>query len=202
MTSTIPPPPATRKARATYESLIEATREVLRHSGVPSPEAIAAEAGVSPATLYSYLSSKDAMVAAAFDTVLAAMHGDLVEVLSVEGLLERGLEAVVHETVRHVVRGFLQDARLVRLAIARLPESELAREVYRRREEATLAHVERFVRLGQEAAKLRAGDPGVLAQAFVVGIQGLQNPLVLRPGSGPVVDEVACGLVALLAPPD
>ena len=71
MTTVLPPPPSTRKARATYETIISSTREVLRSQGVLSPELIADHAGVSPATFYTYFSSKDAVLAAAFDEVAA-----------------------------------------------------------------------------------------------------------------------------------
>lgn len=200
MTTALPPPPTTRKARATYETIIASTREVLRTMGTLSPESIAEHAGVSPATFYTYFSSKDGVLAAAFDATLAAMTFDLDEVLSIEGLLDNGLEPTVHALVRRIVRGFSRDARIFRLAISRLPESEPIQQVYREHEENILAFLERFIRLGASAGHVRSGPSDAIAAALLVSIQGYQNPIILRSGSGPVTDELAGMLVSLLRP--
>jgi AcrR family transcriptional regulator len=200
MTSTLPPPPATRKARATHERLVAATREVVRRSGVLAPEAIAEHASVSPATFYTYFSSKDEALAAAFDAVLAEMRVRLEATLGVEQVLEEGLAPVVRRMTHEVVRGFAHDARLFRLAISRLPDSEVIRAVYRGREAEALALLARFVRLSAAAGRVRPADPDTLAAALLVSVQGLQNPLLHRPGAAPVIDEIAAVVVALLAP--
>lgn len=200
MTTALPPPPTTRKARATYEAIIASAREVVRSRGLLSPELISEHAGVSPATFYTYFSSKDAVLAAAFDASLEAMSADVGEVLSIEGLLENGLDKTVHALVRRVVRGFSHDARIFRLAISRLPESDAIRQIYREHEEGILLFLERFIRLGAAAGKLRAGRSEAMAAAILVTIQGYQNPLILRPGSAPVTDELASMLIGLLRP--
>lgn len=201
LTPALPPPPGTRKARTTYEAIIASTREILRTRGVLSPELIAEHAGVSPATFYTYFSSKDAVLAAAFDATLAAMTFDLDEVLSIEALLEDGLDTTMQALVRRIVRGFSHDARIFRLAISRLPESETIRQVYRHHEELILALLERFIRLGAAAGRIRRGGAtDVMAAVLLVTIQGYQNPLILRPGSGPVTEELAGMLLALLRP--
>lgn len=198
MATALPPPPSTRKARATYLRLIGATREVLRTRGVLAAEDVADHAGMSVATFYTYFSSKDEALAAAFDASLADMLAELEAVLSVETVLEHGLEEVCHTLARRVVRGFSRDARTFRLAISRLPEAEVIRRVYREWEERMLAHLIRFVRLGAAAGRLRAGDETAIASALLVSIQGYQNPLVLRPGAQEVVAELAGMLEALL----
>ncbi len=200
MTTVLPPPPTTRKARATYETIIVSTREVLRNQGVLSPELIADHAGVSPATFYTYFSSKDAVLAAAFDATLMSMTEELDTALSIEGLLDHGLDATTHTIVRKLVRGFSHDARIFRLAISRLPDSETIRQVYRHHEENILTMVERFLSLGQAAGMIRKGDTEAMAAAFLVSIQGYQNPLILRPGSGPLIDELTAMMFALFQP--
>jgi hypothetical protein len=102
--------------------------------------------------------------------------------------------------VRTGVKHFHRAARVVRQAIARLPESPEVVEVYKRRSDEQLAMIGRFVRLGIAAGRLRTGDVSVLARAVMVQLQGLQNPLVLSPGAGPVVDEICRVVLALLAP--
>lgn len=196
----MPTVPATRKTRATYHRLVDAARDSVRRNGVLLPEVVAETAGVSPATLYTYFGSKDALLASAFDAALGEIGDEVGRILNIEKLLEDGLESVSRRLVRTVVKHFTRDARLVRLAIARLPESPDVVEVYRRRGDEQLAMIGRFVRLGIAAGRLRTGDVSVLARAVMVQLQGLQNPLVLNPSAGPVVDEICRVVLALLAP--
>lgn len=196
----VPTVPATRKTRTTYQSLVDAARESVRKNGVLLPEAVAETAGVSPATLYTYFGSKDALLASAFDAALGQIGEEVALILNVEKLLEEGLETVTRRLVRTVVKRFTHDARVVRLAIARLPDSAEVVEVYRRRGDEQLAMVGRFVKLGIAAGKLRIGDVSVLSRAVMVQLQGLQNPIVLHSGSGPVVDEISRVVHDLLAP--
>ena len=196
----MPTVPATRKTKATHQSLIDAARDSVRRNGVLLPEAVAETAGVSPATLYTYFGSKDALLASAFNAALGEIGHEVSRILSIERLLEEGLESVTRRLVRTVVKHFTQDARVVRLAIARLPDSPEVVEVYKRRGDEQLAIISRFVRLGIAAGKLRDGDVSVLSRAVMVQLQGLQNPIVLHSGSGPVVDEICRVVNDLLAP--
>jgi AcrR family transcriptional regulator len=190
----------TRKARATYGNLVTAARESVRRSGILSPEAVAEAAGFSPATLYSYFGSKDALLAAAFDAALADIAAAVKPILGIDRLLEQGWEPTARALVRAVVRGFSHDGRLVRLALTRLGESEEILTIYRRRNQEEIDLFTRFIRLGTAAAQLRQGDPGILARTVVLMLQALQNPLALGPGSGPVIEEVNRALYRLLAP--
>jgi len=196
----VPTLPATRKTRATYQSLVDAARESVTKNGILLPEAVAETAGVSPATLYTYFGSKDALLASAFDAALGQIGEEVALILNVEKLLEEGLESVTRRLVRTVVKRFTHDARVVRLAIARLPDSAEVVEVYRRRGDEQLAMVGRFIKLGIAAGKVRIGDVSVLSRAVMVQLQGLQNPIVLHSGSGPVVDEISRVVHDLLAP--
>lgn len=196
----VPTVPATRKTRATHQSLIDAARDSVRRTGVLLPEAVAENAGVSPATLYTYFGSKDALLAAAFNAALGEIGEEVGRILSIERLLEDGLESVTRRLVRTVVKHFTQDGRVVRLAIARLPDSPEVVEVYKKRGDEQLAMIGRFVKLGIAAGKLRDGEVLVLSRAVMVQLQGLQNPIVLHSGSGPVVDEICRVVFDLLAP--
>jgi AcrR family transcriptional regulator len=196
----VPTAPATRKTRATFQTLIEATRESVRRNGVLLPEVVADTAGVSPATLYTYFGSKDALLASAFDVALGEIGDEIAHVSSVENLLEDGLESVTRRMVRTVVKHFTRDARLVRLAIARLPDSPEVVAVYKRRGDEQLAMIARFVKLGIAAGKIRPADISVLSRTVMVQLQGLQNPIVLHSGAGPVVEEISRVVHHLLAP--
>ena len=155
---------------------------------------------MSPATLYTYFGSKDALLARAFDTALGDIGEDVARIMTIESLLEHGLESITRRVVRAVVKHFTRDARLVRLAIARLSDSPEVVEVYKRRSDEQLAMIGRFVRLGISAGKLRTADANVLARTVMVALQGLQNPIVLHSGSAPIVDEIARMMQHLLSP--
>jgi len=183
--------PATRKTKATHAKLIAAAREAMRREGTISPEFVAETADLAPATLYTYFASKDLLLAAAFDAALGEI-GDAIEpILTVERLLEEGWESLSRHLVRSVVKGFSHDGRLVRLAVTRVVDSTEVLEVYNRRTAEQLDLLSRFIRLGMAAGHLRKGDPTVLARSLLLLLQALQNPLALRPGMGPVVDEMA-----------
>ncbi len=196
----MPIAPSTRKTRATHAGLISATREVVRRTGTVASEQVAEAAGLSSATLYSYFGSKDLLLAAAFDAALDDINQSTASILSVERLLENGWDNTARALVRSVVRRFTHDARLVRLAVARLPDSPEVRLVYRKRQEEAQATIQRFIRLGTAAGKLIDGEDDVLAKTLLVLLQGLQNPIVLQPGAGPVVDEIASTVFRLLEP--
>jgi AcrR family transcriptional regulator len=196
----VSPLPATKKTRATYSHLVQATRESVRKSGILSPEAVAEVAGFSPATLYSYFGSKDLLLAAAFDAALADISLAVEPLLAIDRLIEEGWEPSARGLVRAVVKGFSHDGRLVRLALTRLGESEEVRSVYNRRNEKEIESFTRFIRLGAAAGQLRDGEPPVLARTVVLLLQALQNPLALGPGSAPVINQVARALYLLLAP--
>ena len=192
--------PETRRSPATRAAVVTAGRIVVRRTGSLSPEAVAAEAGVAPATFYLHFSSKDEALAAAFDEVLGELHDTTAGALAVENLLERGLEPVVRNLVRGVVKGFRRDAGVMRLAISRLPESDTVRSVYREWTDRTLDLLTGFVRSGSRAGLVDGSDPEATAGALLVSLQGYQNPEVLQPGTSRVLDRLTSMVLSLLTP--
>lgn len=191
--------PPEGKAQRTFDQLVAAARDEIVASGSASPEAVAARAAMAPATLYTYFSAKDDLVAAAFDQVLAGLNSRIASRMTIERLLDNGLGAVVADVVTAVRRGFAADAPVFRLALARLPERRLIREVYRAREAEALATLRRFVELGAEAGKVAGDDPDVLAGVLLVSLQGLNNPHLLRDErADEVVAALSTALVAAL----
>ncbi len=192
----LPLPPTSRKARSTHDALVTATRDVIRRTGALIPAEVAETAQLSPATFYAYLSSKDTALAAAFDLSLGEMLQRVAEKANVEHLLEEGLETTVRAVVEETAGAFRLDARVFRLAVGRLGESELLRAVYRHRETEALQLLARFVRLGAAAGKIRGEpDPETVARALLVALQGLQNPLLHEEGER---DEVVALLSEML----
>jgi AcrR family transcriptional regulator len=181
---------------------VGAARETVRREGNLSPETVADAAELSLATLYVYFSSKDALLAAAFDAALDEIGKAIEPILTVENLLDRGLEKTTHRLTRTVAKGFFRDGRLVALALARVGDSPEVRDVYNRRNNQQLDLLTKFVRLGILAGRIRSADAGVLARTTVVLLQALQNPLAQSQRSGPVIEEIARALKSLLSVDD
>ena len=195
----LPPPPATRKARATYDSIVEATRSELRRRTL-SPEAIAERARVSPATFYTYFSSKDEVLAVALHAALSERFERLHAVLSIENLLDEGLAAVAERVVEVTVGSYRKDAGTIQLAVIRSEESKAIDGVLNHWLMTTLEDLRRFIRLGQRAGQLRDGDVDRMATAMLISIQGYKSPLVLESSDDALVCELSSMLTALLRP--
>jgi AcrR family transcriptional regulator len=195
----LPPPPATRKARATYDSIVEATRSELRHRTL-SPEAIAERARVSPATFYTYFSSKDEVLAVALHAALSERFERLHAVLSIEELLDHGLPAVAESIVEETVASYRRDAGTIQLAIIRSEESKAIEGVLRHWSTTTLDELRRFIGLGQRAGQLRDGDVDRMATAMLISLQGYKSPLLLESSDDALVGELASMLTTLLRP--
>lgn len=199
-TSHLPPPPVSRKARSTYDSLLESSYEIIRATGALSPEDVTERAAVSTATFYTYFSSKDHAVAAAFDLGLGRLLTQLDQQMTVEALLDTSLAVVVTEATHTVFDSFRRDARLYRLAISRLGESPMVRAVYGAREAQILDFLTAFCRRGIVAGRIRDADPRVLAKVFLVTMQGYQNPTLVRSSDEEVLAELTSMLVWELSP--
>ena len=192
--------PAGRRAQETYRNLGRATRQLISETGGFSGEEVAARAGMSPATFYTYFPSKDDALAAALDEVLRDLVTRTLASLEIERLLERGLRPVLEKAVAESLDVFQNSALVMRLALARLPESPAIRHVYRDRQAEAVAELRRFIRLGIAAKRLSAEDPEATTSALLVALQGLNNPLLLRRGATPVVAKMVESMVILLDP--
>lgn len=190
--------PTSRKTKTTHDALIQAARAVVARTGSLSPDAVAETAGVSTATFYAYFSSKDALLAAAFDQAVGETNRFIKETMSIEALLEHGLDVVARNVVEGLVEMSAEDANLVRLVLARLSGSEDVRETYRRRELEALATIARFIRLASAAGQIPDGEPEVLARMVLVILQGSYSPLLPGPDRGRVVAKLVVMLRALL----
>lgn len=196
----LPPPPTSRKARSTYDRLLESCHAVMQKSGSVSPEDVTEMAGVSTATFYTYFTSKDHAVAATFDLILGRMTSRLADELSIERLLDENLESVIRRAVRIVIDSFRADARIYRLALSRLTDSPMMRDVYVTREQEILSYLGMFIRRGVSAGRIRDEDPSLLAAVILVTMQGLQNPTLIRSTDRRLDSEIASMLVWELSP--
>lgn len=196
----LPPVPKSRTALATYEALVESSTEEIRATGRVSAETITDRAGVSTATFYTYFTSKDHAIAVTFDRSSGRLISTLGAQLTMEALLDEGLESVVRRAVTTVAEAFRADTRIYRLAMSRLSESDMMRRVYQARETQVLEFLEPFMRRGIAAGRIRDTDPLHLARVFLVVMQGLQNPTLTRTEDPRLVDELAGMLAWAMSP--
>ncbi len=199
-------PVATGTARAerTREALVDAVLARLRTDGAFTTEQVAADAEVSVATVYNrFPDGRDGLLAAAFDRSLARVVAASDGPLTVEHLLDHGLEATLAAMVEGLVEAFVDEALVFRAALARLPESRAIRDAYRGHEATSRAVNRRFVELGQAAGRVSDGDPGELADLLLVVGQGVNNPVLLGAADrGPLCAHLTAALVAVLSPED
>ena len=192
--------PVSRSER-TRRILVDATVDRLRSDGAFTAEQVAADAGVSVATIYNrFPEGRDGLLGAAFDRALDRVVA-AGAVLTVERLLDDGLEATLRAMVDGLVAVFADEVLVMRAGLARLPESRVLRESYRRHEADARSRNHRFVQLGQAAGRIVDGDTDELADVLVVLGQGLNNPVLL--GSvrrGRLVGHMTAALVAILEP--
>ena len=193
--------PSGRRAQETYRTLVRWTRRVISETGGFSGELVAERSGMSPATFYTYFASKDAALAAALDEVLGELVDGTLRELRIERLLEDGLRRVVERAVAAAVGVFRESAIVMRLALARLPESPAIRHVYRDHQARAVEELRRFVRLGVSASRLSAESIEATTSALLVTLQGLNNPMLLRGGRpDPAVKRMVDMIVHLLDP--
>jgi AcrR family transcriptional regulator len=187
--------PAGRKAQRTHRALTRATHAVIAETGGFNADLVAERAGVAPATFYAYFPSKDEALAAAIDDVLTELIERTLEACSIEQLLDAGLRATIESAVDAVLDVFTSSALVMRLALARVPESRTIRHVYRDHQQEVTAGLRRFVELGIAAGRIADLDVATATATLLVVLQGLNNPLLL---GGRRDERVAAHLVDML----
>jgi AcrR family transcriptional regulator len=189
------------RSERTRRVVVDATVARLRSEGAFTVEQVAADVGVSVATIYNrFPEGRDGLLAAAFDTALDRLVS-AAAVLTVEHLLDHGLQATIRAMVDGLVAVFTDEALVMRSALARLPESRVLRESYRRHEADARSRNHRFVQLGQAAGRIADEDTAELADVLVVMGQGLNNPVLLGSSHrARLVDHLTAAIVAVLEP--
>ena len=189
------------RSERTRRVVVDATVARLRSEGAFTVEQVATDVGVSVATIYNrFPEGRDGLLAGAFDSALDRLV-TAGAVLTVEHLLDHGLEATLRAMVDGLVEVFTDEALVMRSALARLPESRVLRESYRRHEADARSRNHRFVQLGQAAGRITDDDTAGLADLLVVMGQGLNNPVLLGSAHRDrLVDHLTAALVAVLEP--
>lgn len=199
------PPLRIPKAERTRATLAGSTRAELAAHASFTAERVALRAGTSAATFYAHFPTKDDALTAAFALVLDDLVRRTNAVLRVERLLDDGLEATCAALVAELVATFAADALVFRAALARMQDCRSLRELYRRSEAASLAHLEIFVTRGQAAGLVTTSPAAEVAELVLVLCQGVNNPRLLRPrpnrATRALTEGWTAALIGALAPP-
>jgi AcrR family transcriptional regulator len=113
--------PRQRRSQATVSRLIDAAARILVADGyeAASTNRIAAEAGISPGSLYQYFPNKDAIVVAAVERMTGRMASRFIDAVA------HPTEERVEDTIRNVISALLaameHDRELVRAVVEQLP---------------------------------------------------------------------------------
>ena len=194
--------PLPGRAERTRRALAAAALIRLRSDGSFTTEEVAADAGVSLATVYNrFPEGRDGLMAAAFAAVLDRVV-EVTDLLGVERLLEDGLNQVATDLFEGLAAVFEEESLVMRAALAQLSESQSLRNAYRDHEAQTLVIITRFIRLGQAAGRIATGDPDEMAVAVLVLGQGLNNPTLLGDTKRPQVMARLLGLLTLMLSPE
>ena len=190
------------RSERTRRVVVDATVARLRSEGAFTVEQVAADVGVSVATIYNrFPDGRDGLLAGAFDRALDGVVEASTRPLTAEHLLDHGLAGTMTALVDGLCEAFSADALVMRAALARLPESRSLRDAYRRHEATARVANRRFVELGQAAGRIADGDPDELADLLVVLGQGINNPVLLgATDRGRLCARLADALVAVLDP--
>lgn len=200
-----PAPEPGTKARRTHDALLEAMERRLDAGGYPAATttAVAAEAGVSTGTFYTYFDDRDEALAALFARRLDELIGAVDATLDTDALLDHGLEALLDRTLDTVLSAYGRHAATFRAALLQLPSSPAIRAIYWDRHRVSEELVTTFLRRAQAAGMVCDADPRVLARTLLVIVQGTNTPVLLaRPrdrSTRRIRAELVRTLVALLA---
>jgi AcrR family transcriptional regulator len=182
--------PSGSRSRRTRASLVASAHASIAATGDLSPERVARDAGVATATFYAHFASKDEAIAASLDLALTDVNGRGTRVLTIEHLLDHGLDATVRAALTGGVAGFREQHRVFRLALSRLPHDRSIRDVYRHHEQDAHRTLRRFLELASAADQIRSGDLDAMTSVLLVTLQGLNNPLLRRPEGEELIDEL------------
>jgi AcrR family transcriptional regulator len=190
----------TERSRRTRAALVDAVRSDLRATGGFTATTVAEHAGCSAATFYSHFATKDDALASAFEIVLHDLT-DLIEATVTSQRIETfGLAPMIEGWVDAQVDFFRGESLVFRAALSRLSDHRGIRHAYREAERVTLDHLLTQFSAAQHNRTVRPGNVEVLAEAFLVVSQGLNNPRVLRTDATALRDALVRPLLIILSP--
>ena len=115
--------PAQERSRRTVARILDAAARILIADGyaAASTNAIAAEAGLSPGSVYQYFPNKDAIVVATIERMTDAMADDLIATMRFPGPGDRDPRQAVETVLYALLDAMEQRRQLVHVIVEQLP---------------------------------------------------------------------------------
>jgi AcrR family transcriptional regulator len=163
----------------TRERIVAKADELFRHFGFGKTTVadIAAELEMSPANIYKFFPSKEAIIEASGERNLNAMKEDVARVVqSSQSALERVENLVI--TVFRSHQEILKNEKQIYQLMLTATEGNWA--CVRNFHDFLLWAMTEIVEAGMNTGEFRAGDPGATAKMLLFCLNPALNPLLLR----------------------
>ena len=175
----IPRPRTGSTADETRSRILEKSEELFRRLGFAKTAVadIAGELGMSPANVYRFFASKNALVEAICQQHLARIHADLSQIARAPAPVADRLERFVIGILRYHKANFLHERRLHDIVLVAMEHSWGSIEQHKQ----TLAGlIESILRSGVETGEVSALDPGETAQVILGCFTRFCHPQVIE----------------------
>lgn len=175
----IPRPRTGSTADETRSRILDKSEELFRRLGFAKTAVadIASELGMSPANVYRFFASKNALVEAICEQHLARIHADLSQIARSPAPVADRLERFVIGILRYHKANFLHDRRLHDIVLVAMEHSWGSIEQHKQ----TLAGlIESILRSGVETGEVGAIDPAETARIILGCFTRFCHPQVIE----------------------
>ena len=137
---------------------------------------IAAELGMSPANVYRFFPSKNAIVEAICQRFLADVEGKAWAVARAKGPASQRIERLILEILAYHKENVLTEQRVNDMVLAAI---ELSWDAIRAHKDVMRTVVEVILRDGIEAGEFEAVEPHETAELFLCSVLAFTHPMVI-----------------------
>ncbi|WP_374448984.1 TetR/AcrR family transcriptional regulator [Stella sp.] len=166
-------------ADETRSRILEKSEELFRRLGFAKTAVadIAAELGMSPANVYRFFASKNALVEAICQQHLAHIHAELTQIAFAKAPVADRLERFVLSIIRYHKANFLNERRLHDIVLVAMEHSWDSIEEHKR---ALAGLIEAVVRSGIETGEVGDVDPQQTARVVFGCFTRFCHPLIIQ----------------------
>lgn len=166
-------------ADETRSRILEKSEELFRRLGFAKTAVadIAAELGMSPANVYRFFASKNALVEAICQQHLARIHAELTQIAFGKAPVADRLERFVLSIIRYHKANFLHERRLHDIVLVAMEHSWDSIEEHKR---ALAGLIEAVLRSGVETGEVAEVDPQQAARVVLGCFTRFCHPLIVQ----------------------
>ena len=166
-------------ADETRTRILEKSEELFRRLGFAKTAVadIAAELGMSPANVYRFFASKNALVEAICQQHLARVQADLTQIAGSSASVVERLERFAVHVTRYHKANFLHERRLHDIVLVAMEQSW---ETIMQHKAALAGLIESILRSGVETGEVGAIDPQQASRVILGCLTRFCHPLVIQ----------------------